>query len=49
MQRVDPRGRSVRAIVAVFAALALLTAGFGVGGSSQNASAAVRHVCPPVC
>jgi hypothetical protein len=49
MQRVDLRGRSVRVIVAVFAALALLTAGFGIGGSSQNASAAVRHLCPPMC
>ena len=49
MQRVDLHGHSVRVIVAVLAALALLTASYGVGGSSQNASAATRHLCPPVC
>ena len=49
MQRVDLHGRSVRVIVAVLAALALLTASYGVNGSSQNTSAAARHLCPPVC
>ena len=49
MQRVDLHGHSVRVIVTVLAALALLTASYGVGGSSQNASAATRHLCPPVC
>jgi hypothetical protein len=47
MQRVDPSGRSVPAIVAVLAAFALL--GAGLGGSIQSASPAVAHLCPPVC
>ena len=47
MQRVDPRGRSVRALVALFAASALLAAGFG--GSGQTAGKAMTYLCPPAC
>ena len=49
MQRVDLHGRSVRVIVTFLAAFALLTASYGVGGSSQNAPAQATYFCPPVC
>jgi len=49
MQRVDPLGRGVRTVVAVLAASALLTAGFGGSGHSAGTTPAVAYVCPPAC
>jgi hypothetical protein len=48
MQRVDPRERSVRAIVAVLAASAFLAAGFG-GSGHAGTTPAVAYLCPPAC
>jgi hypothetical protein len=48
MQWGDPRGRSVRAIVAVLAVSALLTASFG-GRAAHGAPATATYFCPPAC
>ena len=49
MQRVDPHGHSIRAIVTFLAAFGLLSASYGIGGSSQNAPAQATYLCPPMC
>lgn len=49
MQRVALHGYSVRAIVVLFAASALLSAGFGGSGHGTDTGKAVAYLCPPVC
>jgi hypothetical protein len=49
MQRVDPHGRSVQMLVALFAVSALVTAGFGGSAPGQSKHTVAAFLCPPAC